>query len=50
MTNYKLPDPPELFLRLEAVISRLVNMDLWASYTYLFQGECMCVHECLSPL
>lgn len=31
----------------EAVISCLVNMHLWASDTYLFLGECVCVHECL---
>lgn len=34
----------------EAVISCLVNMHLWASDTYLFLGECVCVHECLFPL
>lgn len=30
----------------EAVISCLVNMHLWASDTYLFLGECVCV--CMS--
>ena len=38
LSNHELPNWSELFCEVDAAINCLVNLHLWASYTYLSQG------------